>query len=478
MTYQPDQDFFGDVAVNLVVNDGGNAGEVIAGDVTTANTNQAQFVISVTPENDAPTTSPVTLNDINEDAAVMVITASDLLVNAQDIESDTLSVEQVTLADGSQGELTAINATTWHFTPAENFHGNVVFNYVIRDDGTTNGLTDTKTVSGSATVNVLAVNDAPEIDETHLVNTINEASMQQITGLQVQDIDFAGVFADEEISVTLSVSHGSLSVVLPNPTTLSYSTSLSGKTTIQGHYTELNSLLNGDLVGGGVYVDATAISANTIDLTVRVDDLGVHDSISGLSLYDTETHQIDVTPVANTPSLEVASDSSFVRNVFAHLGVSQQGIALVGIVASLTDANETLSLEVTGLPLGARFESANGTVNESGGVWSVDADAISDLNLVDAPIGNHTLSIVAVSEESNGETARSSSVDFTFNIVADNSDLDASAEGVDSWLLASDNSTELTGGDQKDKLEGGQEMTRSTAVQGPILLKAVKETIS
>ncbi|MCP6440561.1 hypothetical protein NL474_29385, partial [Klebsiella pneumoniae] len=80
--------FFGDVTVNITVDDQGNEGLVISGVDDTLNTNSSSFVIDVTAVNDAPETSPVTLTSIGEDSGVFAISASDLLVNATDVEND------------------------------------------------------------------------------------------------------------------------------------------------------------------------------------------------------------------------------------------------------------------------------------------------------------------------------------------------------------------------------------------------------
>ncbi|MCV5663652.1 hypothetical protein OFN50_32015, partial [Escherichia coli] len=66
--FNPDLNFFGDVTVNITVDDQGNEGIVISGVDDTLNTNSSSFVIDVTAVNDAPETSPVTLTSIGEDS--------------------------------------------------------------------------------------------------------------------------------------------------------------------------------------------------------------------------------------------------------------------------------------------------------------------------------------------------------------------------------------------------------------------------
>lgn len=178
--FNPDLNFFGDVTVNITVDDQGNEGIVISGVDDTLNTNSSSFVIDVTAVNDAPQTSEVTLSSIEEDSGAVSITASELLANATDPENDNLAVSNVTLADPSSGTITQISATEWRFEPSANFNGDVSFVYDITDDGTTNGAPDPITISGSAVMNVQAVNDAPEIDGSLVTSTIFESAGQKI----------------------------------------------------------------------------------------------------------------------------------------------------------------------------------------------------------------------------------------------------------------------------------------------------------
>ncbi|MGU3845532.1 hypothetical protein ACVZHT_28620, partial [Vibrio diabolicus] len=84
--FNPALNFFGNVNVEISVDDQGNEGIVISGVDETLNSNSSQFVIEVTEVNDAPTTSEVTLTSIDEDSGAVIVTAADLLVNAVDIE--------------------------------------------------------------------------------------------------------------------------------------------------------------------------------------------------------------------------------------------------------------------------------------------------------------------------------------------------------------------------------------------------------
>ena len=110
--------------------------------------------------NDAPTTTAVTLTAIAEDSGARTITQAELLVNSSDVENDTRTVSNVSIATGT-GTLVDNGNGTWTYTPAANDDTSVSFSYTITDNGTTNGVADGKTVGGTATLDITPVNDAP-----------------------------------------------------------------------------------------------------------------------------------------------------------------------------------------------------------------------------------------------------------------------------------------------------------------------------
>ena len=131
--------------------------------------------LDITPVNDAPTTSAMTLVAIAEDSGARVITQAQLLGNAADAETNTLTVSNVAIATGS-GTLVNNNNGTWTYTPALNDDTSVSFSYTITDNGTTNGAADPKSVAGTATLDITPVNDAPTLTMAGTIATVNEDS--------------------------------------------------------------------------------------------------------------------------------------------------------------------------------------------------------------------------------------------------------------------------------------------------------------
>jgi hypothetical protein len=64
-------------------------------------TDTDQVAITINPVNDAPTNTPVALTAIVEDSGARLITQDELLVNASDVDSPTLTVVNLAIAAGS-----------------------------------------------------------------------------------------------------------------------------------------------------------------------------------------------------------------------------------------------------------------------------------------------------------------------------------------------------------------------------------------
>ena len=106
--------------------------------------------LDIIPINDAPQTTPVVLTPVAEDSGLRIITQTELLNNATDIEADALTATALTIGNGT---LVDNNDGTWSYTPAANDSSDVSFSYNITDS--------TNNVAGVATLDITPVNDAP-----------------------------------------------------------------------------------------------------------------------------------------------------------------------------------------------------------------------------------------------------------------------------------------------------------------------------
>ncbi|MEL7457952.1 MAG: cadherin-like domain-containing protein, partial [Pseudomonadota bacterium] len=463
--FNPDLNFFGDVQVDVTVDDQGNEGLVIGGVDDTLNTNSSSFTIEVTEVNDTPETTPVSLADIAEDSGVFSISEAELIANATDIENDNLTVSNVQVTDPNSGSVSFNNVTgEWEFTPAPDYNGPVELTYDITDEGTTNGAPDPITISGTAVLNVEATNDAPEITATSVTDTINEADGQKITGISVSDIDFTGAQANELMTVTLSVTEGDVRVEPPVGSGVTVGAGMAGEVILMGTPDNINAVLGATDASEGVFVDAGDVDAASINLSVKVEDNGVYfENAAGTALEANQDFTINVTPVADAPTLGIDPQFNYIRQIAANQTASGQGLAIVGIMAALTDIDEVLSLELTGVPASAEVTSgvSPSGISFDGTTWTVPSDEIDTLEIVATDtnsgidIGSYDISVTAISTESNGDEAQSAPVQISLDVSDDSDDIDQSSTTDDSYLVGGDAGINLTGGEGDDLIVGG-----------------------
>ncbi|AOO64823.1 beta strand repeat-containing protein [Sulfurospirillum halorespirans] len=163
LTFVPTANFNGEVTISFTVTDDTGATSISANEV-----------ITVIPVNDAPITSTVTLTPIAEDSGAYIITQANLLAKASDpVEHDSLVATDLVISSG-KGTLVDNHNGTWTYTPAANDDTGVTFSYKITDNGTTNGVSDPKSVTGTATLDVTSVNDAPDaVDNTYVLSGLS-----------------------------------------------------------------------------------------------------------------------------------------------------------------------------------------------------------------------------------------------------------------------------------------------------------------
>ncbi|MBE3736669.1 tandem-95 repeat protein [Vibrio parahaemolyticus] len=126
-------------------------------------------------------TTPVTLDAIEEDGGSIIITTEELLSNVDDEDKDTLSVENL-IIDKGNGILVDNGDGTWTFTPQIDDDTEVSFTFDIIDD-------EDLVVSGSANLDILPINDAPNAEND--VITTEEDTAVTIDVL-VNDSDVEG----------------------------------------------------------------------------------------------------------------------------------------------------------------------------------------------------------------------------------------------------------------------------------------------
>ena len=133
---------------------------IVFKDNTTLTATQIAAIIN----NAAPTLiqNPISFM-VNEDGSITI----DLLANATDTDSQTLTLSNVTLLDPSQGKISFLDSQEVVFKPSANFNGAVNLSYTVSD-----GI---ESIVGQATIDVKAINDAPKTVSPLVNQMIDEA---------------------------------------------------------------------------------------------------------------------------------------------------------------------------------------------------------------------------------------------------------------------------------------------------------------
>ncbi|WP_446697402.1 tandem-95 repeat protein [Vibrio artabrorum] len=185
-TFSPNENFNGEVSLDVVVTD-----EEGATEATTAG-------ITVLEVNDPPIAGSTSYS-VNEDE-VITISSEQLLANASDIEGE-VAIDSVNYT-GSDGIFTDNGDGTFSFAPNANFDGDVSLDVVVTDE-------DGATVATNASIDVLPVNDAPvsgdlaySVDEDGLITLSQEQLLAQASDVDGDDLTAANLTASGDATVT------------------------------------------------------------------------------------------------------------------------------------------------------------------------------------------------------------------------------------------------------------------------------------
>jgi hypothetical protein len=202
VVYTPPANYVGQAVFTYTVRDNGKTNGV--DDFKTAT---ATVTVTFSEVNDAPVANTDTGITVAEDPvapltiAASTITANDSPGGGADESTQTLTVQSVTGVTTGAGTV-ALNGTNIVYTPAGNYNGPFVFTYVVQDNGTTNGANDFKTATGTVTVTVTEVNDAPTAGNDSVTGVRNSPS--EFTSAQLLGNDTKG--PTNESSQTLRIA--------------------------------------------------------------------------------------------------------------------------------------------------------------------------------------------------------------------------------------------------------------------------------
>ena len=220
LTYTPAPNAFGDAIVTVVATDDGGTAN---GGVNTST--EANFTISITPVNDAPTFTKGADQTINEDAGSQFINnwATNISQGPSESNGFSFQVTNNTNPGLFSQQPTVFTNGLLTYSPAFNANGTADITIVLKDTGgTANGGVDTSAPQ-TFTITVNAVNDAPQISlQSTFVQTNQQTprlfSPSTSSVISVLDVD-AGT---DPIRITLTATQGT--VTLTSTTGLTFVT--------------------------------------------------------------------------------------------------------------------------------------------------------------------------------------------------------------------------------------------------------------
>ncbi len=195
--YTPPANYSGQDSFTYLVTDNGTTAGVPAplSSVGTVN-------ITINDRNNPPITAPKSLNATEDTPATM--TAAQLLVGdtpgPANESSQTLTVIGVTAASSQGGTVSFANGVAT-YTPKADFQGTDTFFYQVQDNGTSNGVADPRTSTGTVTVTVAGTPDAPRV-----AGALGTVTMVEDEAAKV--VELSTVFFDPDLGDTMTFTVG------------------------------------------------------------------------------------------------------------------------------------------------------------------------------------------------------------------------------------------------------------------------------
>jgi autotransporter-associated beta strand protein len=200
LSYRPSADYNGPDTISYSITDNGTTNG--AADPLTAD---GTVAVTVTEVNDAPTAVNDALPTVAEDSGDGLIAFSTLLSNdLKGPANENGQALSITSLSNVVGGTAVIFGENVQFTPAEGFNGTFSFAYSIADNGTTNGVNDFKTATGTASFTVTEINDPPTGVDDALSSILEDAGPQTIAFATLLANDITGPANESGQSLTIT----------------------------------------------------------------------------------------------------------------------------------------------------------------------------------------------------------------------------------------------------------------------------------
>lgn len=353
----------------------------------------ATRTVTVTAANDAPQLSLPGVISLNEDTsrAITGISVSDVDAGTSDVRvTFTLPAGSGTLSAAVSGSITVgtaantviltgrvadINAylagQNLTFAPAANFNGNVTLNVDISDLGSSGG--PAKTDSGTLTLQVAAVNDAPgaPVVPSSPVAAVEDVPLV-LSGISFNDIDAGSGLV--QVTFDVPAGSGTFSALASSGVTLTGSGT--NQLVLSGTLSDLNTFV----ASGAVSYLSAANASGTATVTVTLDDRG--NTGSGGAQSSSASFNLAITAVNDAPVNSVPAPQTMLRDGSLLFSAGQgNAISISDVDASggaievtLTALNGTISLGgTTGLTFLVGSGSSDPSMTFQGNLADINA---------------------------------------------------------------------------------------------------------
>ena len=345
--YTPSADFNGTEVITYTVSDG-------------TDTATGTLTVTVTPVNDAPEAIADTAT-VSEDSAT---TSIDVIANDTDVDLGNI-LSLTTVSTPGTGTV-SINSDGFSvdYIPSANFNGTEVITYTVSDG--------TDTATGTLTVTVTSVNDAPEaIADTA---TVSEDSATTSIDVIANDTD------EEEDTLTLTLVNTS--------GTGTVSINLDG---VSVDYTP-SADFNGTEVITYTVSDGTDTATGTLTVTVRpVNDAPVAVADTATVLEDAATTSIDV--IANDTDVDLGNILSL--TTVSTPGTGTVSISLDGVSVDYTPSADFNGTEVITYTVSDGTDTATGTLTVTVTPVNDAPEAIADTATVSEDSATTSIDVIA-----------------------------------------------------------------------------------
>ncbi len=318
LIYRPNNHFFGTDTFTYTINDTSGSGD----------DNTATVTATVTEINDPPVANS-DLVSTDEDIPIEIVA---LTLTGNDSPGPSEASQSLTIigvgSASSQGGAVVLVGGVVRYTPPLNFNGTDTFTYTVQDDGPTNGVPNPKTATGTVTVTVRAVNDAPVPGDDSATTAEDTPVDISVSSLLANDGPGGGADEAGQVLSIIGISSSSSGggTVTLNGSTVRYTPPLDffGRDTF-------TYVLQDNGTSNGVDDPKTAVGTVTVNVT-PVNDAPVVTDDSDIGVKNFTTAYSASSLLANDlpgPPNELLPPELQTLRISRVIGVSQQGGTVV-----------------------------------------------------------------------------------------------------------------------------------------------------